>query len=299
MVPQGRGEIGPAGVAGPLRRAVTSDGSFVKGPDDRFRDDANALILMRRVAFVEGGAKVKLDKAAARTLLRWAVEENLGQQAALVESVGLRRAAALAALAKRGETVVRLRITPEWRLAVGLGNRANPHEMGLSLHGTYGWPVIPGSSVKGLTAAWTQPLVDAETVDPALFEAVFGTPRIRPIRPPRTPKEKPRRGSVRFLDAIPVGGPVTVTRDVVTPHVQPYYAAAGRDGEPVPPAEHHQPIPWEFLVISRGQFAVDLIGPAEDVAQAAVWCAAAFDDLGVGGKTGAGYGYATVTRGDT
>jgi CRISPR-associated protein Cmr6 len=107
-----------------------------------------------------------------------------------------------------------------------------------------------------------------------------------------------RRGSVRFLDALPAGDPVSVTVDVVTPHAQPYYTSAkdSRTRDVVPPAEHHNPIPSMFLTVSGGEFAVDLTGPAEDVERAADWCAEAFDELGAGAKTAAGYGYATATR---
>jgi CRISPR type III-B/RAMP module RAMP protein Cmr6 len=270
------------------------DGTFVKGPTGvRFDIRANALILMRRVAFVDGGGLI--DKKGAQALLRWAVDERLGQEPGLLQAVMTRRSAALAALRKRGLSVVQLRVSPEWRLAVGLGNRGNPHEIGLSLHGSYGWPVIPGSSVKGLTAAWAENLVRSQALNGSRLEEVLGTPRPRQVNPP-DPKRGVRRGSVCFLDAIPAGAPVTIAADVVTPHAQPYYTAVGKGGDPVPPAEHHNPIPSQFLVISAGEFAVDLVGPADDVGLAAEWCAEAFDQLGMGAKTAAGYGYATPTR---
>jgi CRISPR-associated protein Cmr6 len=292
--PGGRGSAGPTTAVGPLRQAIGTDGTFVKGPTGvRFDDHANALILMRRVAFVDGDGAI--DKKGAQALLRWAVDQRLGQDPGLLATVAARRSAALATLRRRGHTVVRLRVAPEWRLAVGLGNRGNPHEIGLSLHGTYGWPIIPGSSVKGLTVAWAEGLVRSGVLEAAVLDELFGTPRPRRAGPP-DPAQPAGRGSVRFLDAIPAGAPVMVTADVVTPHAQPYYAAAERGADPVPPAEHHQPIPSEFLVVSGGEFAVDLVGPADGVRLTAGWCAEAFDELGMGGKTGAGYGYATVTR---
>jgi CRISPR-associated protein Cmr6 len=228
-------------------------------------------------------------------LLRWAVDHRLGQAPEGLAAVAARRSAALEALARRGRAVVRLRVRPEWRLVVGLGNRGNPHEIGLSLHGTYGWPIIPGSSVKGLTVAWAEHLVRSTDLDEPVLDEVFGTPRPRRAQRP-DPARNTGRGSVCFLDAIPAGASVTVAVDVVTPHVQPYYTAAERGGDPVPPAEHHNPIPSQFLVVSGGEFAVDLIGPADHVGLAAGWCTAAFDELGIGAKTGAGYGYASVTQ---
>jgi CRISPR-associated protein Cmr2 len=99
-----------------------------------------------------------------------------------------------------------------------------------------------------------------------------------------------RRGSVRFLDALPVGNPLKIAVDVLTPHQQPYY---GSDGA-TPPAEHHNPVPTEFLVVSGGSFAIDLVGAAKAVEQAATWCESALDELGVGAKTAAGYGYLRI-----
>jgi CRISPR-associated protein Cmr6 len=99
----------------------------------------------------------------------------------LVRHVAARRRLARKALRSAGHTVARLRAEPEWRLAVGLGNRANAHEIGLSLHGTYGWPVIPGPSLKGLAAAWALE-AEAKAEDMA---RIFGGPR---------PGEARRRG---------------------------------------------------------------------------------------------------------
>ncbi|MBE1533956.1 type III-B CRISPR module RAMP protein Cmr6 [Actinomadura algeriensis] len=245
---------------------------------------ANALILLHRVVFVDDEGSI--DKRGGDLLLKWAAVEGLGQEPGLLQRVSARRTAMLDSLRARGAGVARLRVRPEWRMAVGLGNRANPHEIGLSLHGTYGWPVIPGSTLKGMTAAWARRSGGAD------IERIFGSPR-----PGVDAREAARQGTVRFLDALPADEPVTVTVDVVTPHAQPYYGSAntGASGSGVvPPAEHHNPIPSMFLTVSGGLFAVDLTGPADDVRQAARWCREAFDELGVGAKTAAGYGYANA-----
>ncbi|MCD0448605.1 type III-B CRISPR module RAMP protein Cmr6 [Actinocorallia sp. API 0066] len=287
--PRAGGQHGPVSAAGPLGRVITSDGNLAKGRvGARLDDDANAQILMRRVVFTSGHDEIELDKKGGASLLAWAVHSHLGQCTDLLDQVAARRRRALASLRGQGLTVVRLRAAPEWRLAVGLGNDANPHEIGLSLHGTYGWPVIPGSSVKGLTAAWVASRVKDGEIDAKLRDTVFGTPRVGA----KAVRGEARRGSVLFLDALPTGGKVKVVRDVVTPHVQPYYGSGGH----VPPAEHHNPVPSEFLTLAKGAFAFDLAGPAEQMDDVASWCAAALADLGVGGKTGAGYGYLTVTE---
>src|SRR5439155_5848216 len=127
-------------------------------------------------------------------------------------------------------------------------------EIGLALDGTYGCPIIPASTIKGAAAAYawsTTPTGD----DLAQFNRVFGLPR---AGQPGAPN---RQGSVCVLDALPHRGTVKIRRDVVTPHVQPYY----RERKRQPPAEYHQPIPAEFLTIDDGAFAIDLVGPQDDV----------------------------------
>ena len=274
--------------AGPLGRVIESDGTAIKPRTGyQLEPDANALIMLSRVALLENGTL--LDKP--HPLLRWAAERKLGQQATLVRDVAARRARALEALRAQGQAVTRLRADPDWRLAVGLGNRANAHEIGLSLHGSYGWPVIPGSSLKGLAAAWAT----ASGADEDEVRQILGSPR------PSCGQHKTAgaaRGTVCFLDAIPAGRPVTVTVDVLTPHVKPYYDSTAADSRktPVPPAEYHNPVPVNFLTVG-GAFAVALYGPDEDhVNRAADWLIEAGDKLGAGAKTAAGYGYLKLTR---
>jgi len=81
---------------------------------------------------------------------------------------------------------------------------------------------------------------------------------------------------------------VDVAVDVLTPHQQPYY------GGRLPPGEHHNPVPFEFLVVCGGSFAVDLLGRSrDDLRRVAEWCEGAVDEIGLGAKTNAGYGYLT------
>ena len=256
------------------------DGQQIKGRvGHRLQTDTNAAILLRQVAFLDGEEAWKDARAA---LLRWARDSGLGQDPTWVQHAARRReravAVRVAAVGRRGETVVhhRVEVGPEWRIVTGIGDRANPHEIGIALHGTYGWPVIPGSTMKGAARAWATSVdhVAAETV-----ARVFGAgPGSR----------EPSAGTVDVLDCLPVGGPVRVRVDGVTPHVQPYYG--GQEA----PTEWHNPVPSNFLVLSAGRFAVDLIGPHGDVELAAAWCRGACDDLGIGAKTGAGYGYLTA-----
>ncbi|HET9975613.1 MAG TPA: type III-B CRISPR module RAMP protein Cmr6 [Streptosporangiaceae bacterium] len=264
-------------------------GGFRSGPG------ANALIMLNRVAFIDP-ERQRLDDGGKRALIRWACQERLGQDDGLVADVAHRREAVLRALAARSRHCVRLRAQPEWRLAIGLGNKANAHEIGLALHGTYGWPVIPGSALKGLTAAWAA----ASDADPRDVWRVLGSPRSDVRLPPAGPDDPgrwpgPAPGTVCFLDAIPDQRPVAVEADVFTPHVKPYYDSMTRaGGAGVPPAEYHNPVPLTFLTV-RGLYTVDLYGKSgRDVRLAADWLKRAGDELGAGAKTAAGYGYLSV-----
>ena len=288
-------------VAGPMGQAVKW--TQVPGRNQQKRDvlrtaaraerldaGANALVMLNRVAVYEVRAadgQVTLPAGGKRAVLQWACEQKLGQDAALVAAVARRRERALRALdraeGRRARCHLRLIAVPEWRLVVGLGNRANAHEIGLSLHGTYGWPIIPGSSLKGLARAWARTPEAGIAAD--VIDKVFGTVS--------------REGTVRFLDAIPAGEPVIVEADVLTPHVKPYYEAAGdrerqAAGTLPPPAEHHNPEPTNFLTV-RGGYAIDLYGPSQDDLGLAAKCLTqAGHVLGAGAKTAAGYGYLKV-----
>lgn len=278
----------PVPAAGPFGSVFTVAGGRLHGPSAK---EANALVMLNRLAFFDGHAG-RLDDDGKRALLRWACAENLGQTDSLVTAVTRRREAALNALRRSGRCHVRLTAEPEWRLAVGLASQVNAHEISLALHGTYGWPVIPGSSLKGLAAAWaTSP--DSKA-DPDDVVRVFGAPRTGTSRP-AGPGPANAIGSVRFLDAMPDGRPVAVLADVMTPHVKPYYdSMAVPSATPAPPAEYHNPVPLTFLTV-RGPYVIDLYGTdAKDLGLAAEWLQTAGDELGAGGKTAAGYGYLAV-----
>lgn len=323
---------GPSKPVGPLSQAVSlSDSGGLRtlgGGRKGGGKGANPLIVLRRTAFLtwtqgqaETDRKASSDKRAVQRLLRWADQTDLGQDAKLIASVHARRTRSLLALQERGHTVVRLHARVQWRLITGMGAKDNAHEIGIALHGTYGWPVLPAAGLKGMTAAWAA----RNTTDTAAIDAVFGTPRpagsapgtltdgttgdlpLSPA-PAGTASGEASRGGVLFLDAFPTEV-ATVQRDVLTPHAQPYYEAAektrnnenratGDSGASVsfaPPAEHHNPVPVPFLTVQGATFAVDLVGrDAEAVHCAKRWLSDAADALGAGAKTAAGYGYLKI-----
>ena len=200
----------------------------------------------------------------------------------LLEAIHARRAAAAAALAEQnpGLTWQTMLITPMWRLVVGHGGDS-VHESSLTLSFTYGVPVLPATALKGLAAAAAR---DCETGWSKLDTRVFGSPR--PDHPAAAD-----RGSVVIWDALPIDSPQLVL-DVLTPHVKDYYDAGNKTHEPtVQPAEYHNPVPIRFLAVEKTPFRCYLIGPPEDVDRCVTLIATGLAELGIGGKTAAGYGY--------
>lgn len=269
---------------------------------------ANPQLLLRRAAFPGATAPAGGGDPAERAVLNWAAAQHLGQQDnPLLAAAHQRRVAAVqvltgAAPGAAPRAVRVLAITALGRLAVGLGQDDNPLEVGIALHGTYGWPIIPGSSIKGMACAWAV----ENHVPTQRINSVFGSPRPHAAADPAPgPDEQGAAsvGAVWFLDAHPAGL-VPVARDVLTPHLQRYYqdsagaAAGGTGAPPEPPAEFRNPVPKEFLTVEKSGLQFALVGPEPEVGWAAEWCIAGFDELGVGGKTAAGYGYAQVSQVD-
>jgi CRISPR-associated protein Cmr6 len=165
------------------------------------------------------------------------------------------------------------------RLIVGLGAEA-VLEASVTLHRTYGVPYLPGSALKGLTAAaahrkvehpdWRKPGPDRKIGES--HRVLFG--------------DQESSGYVIFHDAlwIPDGTRLPLDPDVLTVHHPDYYG-----GESAPPADWDSPTPVPF-VSAHGSYLLALTGPP-------AWTEAAFHILqealakdGLGAKTAAGYG---------
>ncbi len=192
------------------------------------------------------------------------------------------------------------------RLLIGQG-RAAATETSLTFHPIWGVPVIPGSALKGLArAALVEELSDDE------LRELFG--------------DNERVGRLTFYDAVPLRGQFTLALDGQTPHHGRYYGTDGDDGvEPIEstrasrgaarvvstaPTDADSPVPFSFLTVVKTDFMVylgardgsDRNQEAHDNNQKArienaaaldkVWTTlmTALADLGIGGKTSAGYG---------
>lgn len=173
------------------------------------------------------------------------------------------------------------------RLYVGLGG-ASPLEFGVSLQHTYGYPMIPGSEVKGRCAAYADAMgkagEDAQwQIGGAHHGMLFGAPASE-ARPDTA-------GAVDFLDAwwIPDGEDGPFKADVITGHHPNYYTGKGGGASPAPPVDYDAPNPVSLLSVAGG-FCFAVRGPEGWRELAMDILRLALADRGIGSKTRSGYG---------
>jgi len=174
------------------------------------------------------------------------------------------------------------------RLIAGLG-AGTVLETGITLHHTYGVPIIPGSALKGLASAYcdkewgAREPVYRKDVESGVHRTLFGT--------------GDESGCIIFHDAwiLPAslenGGGLKL--DVMTPHHTEYYMKGGEEN---PPADTDAPVPVAFLSVA-GDFRVAVSCNAGTAEARKEWAELAMEllvqavaDLGAGGKTSSGYG---------
>lgn len=184
-----------------------------------------------------------------------------------------------------------------WHLATGLGID-HPVENGFTFHPTLGLPYLPAAGVKGVLRGWVEQWKDDFPDDKARADCVahwFGS---------ASEGNAGSAGALIFFDALPTE-PLYLTCDIMTPHMGKWYESgsdikASNEAETLP-ADWHSPVPVPFLVVSGAKFLVQiaprLTGNPTGDAQAQAACkdafeqlVLAFDWLGAGAKTAAGYG---------
>jgi CRISPR-associated protein Cmr6 len=174
----------------------------------------------------------------------------------------------------QGYTVQRFTLRAASRVVVGLGAES-VLETSIRLHRIYGFPIIPGSALKGLARAYAE-LVEGRNEEDSLFADVFG----------KSPPEA-QAGEVIFFDAIPANpDTLKLELDVMNPHYAPYYQGTQ------PPADYHSPVPIFFLTIGPGSELLFAVASqnADLATKAKEWLKKALEEMGVGAKTVAGYG---------
>jgi CRISPR-associated protein Cmr6 len=229
-----------------------------------------------------------------------------------------------ASFSAEGDRLAELTLTS--RLLVGHGN-GSATDVGLTVHHTWGVPVIPGSALKGLVAhyvdatygptdagkkPWEQPDDERGRADyqgviryrrriergpGAIYRVLFGAPdaseddamRKRGLAAGAT------AGVVSFHDALYVPGSIAGNKpfaaDVLTVHQKSFYESSGQ----IAPNDYDSPNPVAFLTVRpKCRFLLALSGPSEWTELAGKLLADALRNWGVGAKTAAGYGIAVV-----
>jgi CRISPR type III-B/RAMP module RAMP protein Cmr6 len=160
-------------------------------------------------------------------------------------------------------------------------------ENSISIHPYYGFPIISGSAIKGVTRHYCR---EFEDLDGDLEKRIFGN----------LPSEKKsQKGSILFIDA----WPRTVNKnllsnffelDVFTPHYQGYYQKKKF------PKDDQSPVPVHFLAVKKGIEFEFSVAPSlgyskenviEDMNLAKGLITNALKTFGVGAKTDSSYGY--------
>jgi len=208
------------------------------------------------------------------------------------------------------------------RLLIGHGN-TSATDVGLTVHHTWGVPVIPGSALKGLLAHYVSAVFGPS--DPhcwpweqtgeeqtraeyqgvlwqgkrikrgpgAVYRALFGAPDADEDDLFRKHgfDAGAVAGLVTFHDALYVPRNAQDDKpfalDVLTVHQKPYYDDLGQHW----PNDYSSPNPVSFLTVRPGtHFLFALSGPADWTELAESLLVDALQEWGVGGKTSAGYG---------
>lgn len=219
-----------------------------------------------------------------------------------------------------GDRLVELALAS--RLLIGHGN-ASATDVGLTVHHTWGVPVVPGSAVKGLVAhyvdatygptdpdlePWEQQGDERARADyqgvtwdhrriergpGAIYRALFGAPDAHDddVMRAHGMDAGAAAGLVTFHDALYVPGSIVGDKpyipDVLTVHQKGYYNSSGGSA----PNDYDGPNPVAFLTVCpRTRLLFALSGPPDWTAFAETLLRRALEDGGVGGKTSAGYG---------
>jgi CRISPR-associated protein Cmr6 len=187
-----------------------------------------------------------------------------------------------------------IELISQTRVVVGLG-LPQPIETGFLLDRLTGCPYLPGSSVKGVLRAAARRVAAGELTlkgDPGTDIGFFRENLDRLFGPALGGNADAAKGELVFFDAFPTRWP-TLEVDVLTPHQGDYYVG----GSDSVPGDWHDPVPVPFLTVAPGTCFVfhfrcrNLLTAETDLSVVERLLRGALDELGIGGKTGAGYGF--------
>ena len=181
-------------------------------------------------------------------------------------------------------------LTTRTRLLIGFAGSGTVLENSLCLHPLYGFPVIPGSALKGLARHYGRDFnLFNQAVNQAEIEEIFGN------EPGEKNKDKLKEGKVVFLDAWPEEWEENgfLELDVISPHYSEYY------NQRTLPADNLNPVPVVFLAVRKGVNFRFCLLPSRfykeadgDLINRVMSCLKqALINYGAGAKTGSSYGY--------
>ncbi|RKX56014.1 MAG: type III-B CRISPR module RAMP protein Cmr6 [Thermotoga sp.] len=198
----------------------------------------------------------------------------------------------------QGYEINTMKLTPDWRLIVGLGNES-VYETSITLHHIYGIPYIPGSAIKGVVRSYI--IIEhfesneekALKEDPGFCD-IFGCPE-------KSFYKESREGKIIFFDAFPITTP-KIKVEVMNPHYGPYYSDPS---ENTPPADYHSPVPIFFLTVedTKFEFIIGIKVKDNTIIEKGIfknkqplevtyeYVGKALSEHGIGAKTAVGYGY--------
>ncbi|MFW5443056.1 MAG: type III-B CRISPR module RAMP protein Cmr6 [Methylococcaceae bacterium] len=168
------------------------------------------------------------------------------------------------------------------RLFLGMGE-SSPLEAGITLHHTYGVPIIPGSAVKGVLSHFANEIGLSDEIKTVLFGREDNA---------ISKQDRGEAGCIIFNDAwwIPKGK--SLVPEMITVHAQQYYKDKGRDA-PHPDFESPNPNPQ---IAIQGGFLFSVEGDKKWVKYVIKFLAKAMQCKGLGAKKASGYGYFTHDR---
>lgn len=180
---------------------------------------------------------------------------------------------------------IKIEATTLTPLAVGLGI-SSPLENGLAIHHTYGTPYLPGSAIKGLLRrAADRYGLSEEEKGVLLGEG-----------PDAKRKSQGSASHLVYWDGwLDPKSDKPFQQDVITVHHQSYYGSRGESW----PTDFDDPTPVAFLSVRpKTKFVLALSSASTNsndwVFKAAEMLEWGLGNLGLGGKTNAGYGYFEV-----
>lgn len=166
------------------------------------------------------------------------------------------------------------------RLLVGFAGTGAVFGNSISLHHLYGFPIIPGSSLKGLCRSYCK----SQEVNADKMERMFGR---------ESQVDGGKEGEVVFMDAWPDewSKEPLLELDIMTPHYSEYY------GGKKYPSDKDSPVPIIFLAVRpRVKFRFTLMPDRtcknkNIVDETKKYLTSSLIEFGVGAKTGSSYGY--------